>query len=116
MKTKMLIMRPDLPHESQEVEVYPSENNHLDNLHRILDPILGGLFEHVYVLSDFRGGENYIPADMFVHEMGHPLGLPHNEAATLIYQRNAILNQGATRAELPTIAGPAILFEKRVWR
>jgi hypothetical protein len=111
-------MRPELPHETQEVELIRDRNGSmLRDLHQLLDPIVGKPgWEHVYVLADFRGGENFKPADMFVNEMGHQLGLPHNKAATQIYRRNAIMNQGATPEELANIVGPAVLFEKRVWR
>lgn len=118
MKTKILIMRPRLGHETLEVDLLPGRGgSYLEAIRHLVKPIVGepGM-EHVSVLADFKGGVDFKPADMFVNEIGHQLGLAYNEAATLIYQRNAILNQGATAEELPTIVGPAVLFQKRVWR
>lgn len=114
MKTKFIIMRPDEPHESREVEMvrYPSYGT----LRDLLVPIIGcNHIEHVSVLADFKGGLDFRRADMFVDEDGHARGLKENGAATAIYRRNAILNQGAKAEDLSWIAGPAVLFERIVW-
>lgn len=92
-------------------------------------------FERVAVL--FQGH----PADMFVDANGHALDLPRNEAATMIYRTNGVVRRlieadpslrGLTIEEMcrralivtgeeiatsqaPSIVGPAVLFEKRVW-
>jgi hypothetical protein len=116
MSTRYLIMRPDQPHESGEID-WPNEPGY-DRISKFIGPIVGGPIEHVAVLADFSGGLNFTRADMFVNEIGHVLKepLPRNEAATLIYRRNALLNQGARDPEvLPWIAGPAVLFERLVW-
>lgn len=132
MKTKILIMRPDEPHETREVEL-PAEPNEsrrvipppisktfYTELRELVEAIVGQPMEHVTVWADFSGGTDYRRADMFVNEFGHVLAtgpLPRNGAATDIYRRNALLNQGFTDPEdLPWIAGPAVLFEKIVWR
>jgi hypothetical protein len=42
--------------------------------------------------------------------------LPRNEAATLIYRRNAMLHQGVKDPEeVSFIVGPAVLFDRIVW-
>jgi hypothetical protein len=117
MKTRILIMRPDQPHETREVELPDNRKALLADLHALLDPLVGGYFEHVRVFSDFEGGTKYRYLDMFVHETGVLDGLPRNEAATVIYRRNALLHEpGVYDAEsLPFIAGPAVLFEGVVW-
>jgi hypothetical protein len=109
-------MRPDEPNEGLTVDLAP--NPEYEALRALLLPLLKcEFFEHVSVLSDFAGGLNFRRADMFVDEMGHPKNLPRNEAATLIYRRNALLNQGAKDPEiLDWIAGPAVLFERAVWK
>jgi hypothetical protein len=85
-------------------------------LRDLLSPIIGcSHIEHVAVLADFKGGLKFQRADMFVDEDGHARGLAHNGNATVIYQRNAILHQGAKAEELSWIAGPAVLFERIVW-
>jgi len=84
----------------------------LADLKKAILPQLDGAeyFEHVTVL--FEGG----PADMFVDEIGHRKQLPRNELATAIY-RAAWLDEHPTDhpESLPWIAGPAVLFGRRVW-
>jgi hypothetical protein len=115
MKTKMLIMRPDEPNESREVDLvrYPDYGT----LRDLLVPIIGCKYvEHVSVLADFKGGLDFKRADMFVDEDGHARGLERNGNATAIYRRNALLHQGVTDPEtLSWIAGPAVLFDRIVW-
>ncbi len=59
--------------------------------------------------------------DMFVSEYGRLQmpgrgPLPRNERATAIYRTLALVQAPATDPErLPWIAGPAVLFERRVW-
>ncbi len=115
METKVLIMRPDEPNEGRTVEL-PRRPTY-DQLAAIVRPLLAvDWFEHVTVLADFNGGLAFRRSDMFVDELGHPKNLPRNEAATIIYRRNALLNQGARDPEaLDWIAGPAVLFERIVW-
>lgn len=116
LKTRYLIMRPEEPHESGEVD-WPREPGY-DRIKTLIEPIVGGPLEHVAVLADFAGGIKFKRADMFVNELGHVLKdpLPRNEAATVIYRRNALLNLGYTDLEnISWIAGPAVLFERIVW-
>jgi hypothetical protein len=115
MEFRALLMRPDEPNERRIVELPARPDYH--ELAAVLRPLLDTqTFEHVTVLSDFEGGLDFRPSDMFVDEMGHPKGLPLNGAATAIYRRNALLHQGVSDPEsLPWIAGPAILFERIVW-
>lgn len=119
MKTRICIMRPDQPHESREIDL-PREPGY-DALDKLLRPLLdNNHLERVAVLSDFDGGNNFQPTDMFVDEMGANKGLPRNEAATLIYRRATMLGRTGVRPpadpdDLPAIYGPAILFDRRVW-
>jgi hypothetical protein len=115
METKLLIMAPDQPNERRTFEL--PMNPSYDELSDLVRLLLGCEdFEHVSVLSDFAGGLAFKRADMFVDEHGHAKGLPRNEAATIIYRRNALLHQSVLDAEtLDWIAGPAVLFERRVW-
>ena len=74
--------------------------------------------EHVRVIRSvdepYRNGEEYL--DMFVDETGHAKDLPRNEAATAIYRANWLRQHPGTDPEsLPFIAGPAVLFDRRVW-
>jgi hypothetical protein len=115
MKTRILIMRPDQPHESQEIDL-PLEPG-LGRLSNILTPLLDGAdLEHITVLADFSGGLKFKRADMFVDERGHHKGLEHNEAATSIYRRASLMRDSKQIAEdLPHIVGPAVLFDRIVW-
>ena len=115
MKTKMLIMRPEEPNETREIELVRIPN--YETLRDLLQPILDCKYpEHVTVLADFAGGMAFRRSDMFVDEDGHRRKRPRNGNATDIYRRNAILNQGAKDPEaLEWIAGPAVLFNRIVW-
>lgn len=116
METKVLILTPNQASERRSFEL-PEQPSYgeLADLVRLLLPDCEN-FEHVSVLADFAGGLNFKRADMFVDEMGHPKGLPRNEAATVIYRRNALLRRDAGDPELlDWIAGPAVLFERIVW-
>jgi hypothetical protein len=62
----------------------------------------------------YRNGDEYL--DMFVDEDSHGRERPRNEAATTIYRANALRQFPGTDPEsLPWIAGPAVLFDRRVW-
>lgn len=120
LRTRILVMRPDAPHETRAVELPGTGEGFAEStyqaLKQIVEPIVGHPLEHVTVLADFAGGFEFKRADMFVNEYGHEAMLPRNEAATKIYRRNALLNQGySDPEELPWIAGPAVLFEHIVW-
>jgi hypothetical protein len=53
---------------------------------------------------------------MFVDEDGHGRERPRNEAATTIYRANWLRQHpGVDPETLPWIAGPAVLFDRRVW-
>lgn len=79
----------------------------------LVEPHLGGEpMEHVTVLC--RGKRS----DMFVSELGRlqlttRAPLPRNERATAIYRTN--WHPGTDPELLPWIAGPAVLFFRRVW-
>jgi hypothetical protein len=115
METKLLVMKPNMPHETRSFEL-PERPNYTD-ISELMQLLIGCQnFEHVKVLADFKGALAFKPADMFVDEMAHQKFLPRNEAATAIYRRNALINEGARDPELlPWIAGPAVLFERRIW-
>lgn len=89
---------------------WPTEPG-FDAINKLVQPLIGGgHIEHVSVLHDGKR------RDMFVDEEGRLKGLPRNERATAIY-RTAWLshNPGRDADDLPHIAGPAVLFTRRVW-
>ena len=113
---RAIVMRPEQANETVVFDL--AHKPTLEELNAVILPLLDGadFMEHVNVLADFTGGLKFDWADMFVDELGHPKGLPRNEAATMIYRRNALLNHGVTDPEsLPWIAGPAVLFRRKVW-
>lgn len=114
MLTRYTIMRPERPHEGGDVD-WPRAPGY-DRLKALLTPLLDGNLEHVSVLADFAGGDDYQRADMFVDAEGQLKRLPRNEAATMIYRRATLLRASGTDPDsLPCIVGPAILFERQVW-
>lgn len=115
MKTRLLIMLPDGTSEIRDVEL-PRQPGYC-RLNELLTPLLDGAdLEHVSVLADFDGGTNFVRSDMFVNEIGVLEGLPLNSAATEIYRRAAMLRAPSREPEtLPSICGPAILFDRQVW-
>jgi hypothetical protein len=115
METRILLMRPGEPNATRTFELPEWPGYH--ELNELMQLLIGcENLEHVTVLADFAGGLAFKRADMFVDEIGHQKRLARNEAATIIYRRNALLNQGVKDPEeLSWIAGPAVLFERRVW-
>lgn len=84
---------------------------HSDLINELCRPLIGGGFiERVAVLHDGA------PMDMVVDEQGHMKGLPRNEQATAIYRAASLRRDPDLDPEtLPWIAGPAVLFLRRVW-
>lgn len=79
--------------------------------------VTGDQVEHVRVFADFFGGNDFKYLDMFVNELGHITGLPLNVMATAIYQHNVKYHEpNVQHPDMPTIVGPAVLFEEIVWR
>ena len=115
----MLIPAGDLPLEVTEGRL--EEAPGLKALQAIIDPLLDGAdLEHVTVLAAFEAGGVLEALDMFVSERGHLDGLPRNNRATAIYRQATMLGESAAPTphdpeELPFIAGPAVLFNRRVW-
>ena len=108
MKTDLLILRADGTRETRSIEMAGDPG--LAELRDVLEPILGGRHEHVAVLHEGRR------ADMFVHEDGHGLRRPRNEAATATYRASWMGRHPATDPEtLPWIAGDAVVFSRIVW-
>lgn len=71
---------------------------------------------NVWLTPDFEPGGDGFYTDMFVDEMGLIDGLPRNDRATKIYRANHLTFQKPAFPEtLPYIAGPAIVFHRRVW-
>ena len=83
----------------------------LAQLHRVLAPTFApALTEHVHVLHDGK------PADLFVDEWGVNKGLRRNAEATVIYRAAWMSAHPEANPEtLPWIAGPAVLFHRKVW-
>lgn len=78
----------------------------------LVEPLLDGAdLEHVNVFHEGRY------TDMFVDECSRLKGLPRNEKATAIYRNNWLthVDPKADPESLPFIAGPAILFFRKVW-
>lgn len=116
MKTTFHILSADGTKETREVD-WPVAPIYAQ-LHDLLLPLLGEgePLEHVAVLHEGHR------ADMFVSELGHlPMKwrgpMPRNEQATTIYRNNTMVRSPNTDPEtLSWIAGPAILFDRIVWR
>ncbi len=82
----------------------------LSAIKQIVSPVIGPAIEHVsvYLLEG--------PASMFVDENGHAKGLTRNGPATAFYRRWTLMQAPKRHPEdLPWIAGPAVLFHRRVW-
>lgn len=109
MRTAFTIFRVGAAPERREVDL--PEVPGFDALRRVVEPLLDGArLEHVTVLHEGRR------ADMFVDEIGQLKGLPRNDEATGIYRNNWLTRHPGTDPEaLPTIVGPAVLFDRRVW-
>jgi hypothetical protein len=82
-----------------------------DAINKLVQPLIGGgHIEHVSVLHEGK------PRDMFVDEEGLIKGFERNERATRIYRTNWLTRHPDCDPEtLNFIAGPAVLFTKRVW-
>lgn len=123
MKTEFRILRPNGEIANREADL-PAEPTYND-LRWVLDPIFNDQrarahFERVAVLGGWGPGpEDYGPTDMFVDDEGHLHGLPYNEEATRVYHRFSIArgeaHVGMIVPGAPTIAGIAVLFQRRVW-
>jgi hypothetical protein len=96
-------------------EIYWPTRPNSEQLHDLLDPILGGPFEHVTVWVQYSHGE-FRRADMFVREGGRMLDLPRNEIATALYRTARMSEEPYVDPEaLDWVAGTAVLFHDRVW-
>jgi hypothetical protein len=94
-------------------EILMAKKPAYEDLRRLIEPHLGGAsLMHVRVLCPVLGDWT----DMFVDDMGALKRLPRNDAATTIY-RNGFLsrNPNDDPEKLPYIAGPAVVFMRRVW-
>lgn len=89
---------------------WPAEPG-FDAINALVKPLIGGgHIEHVSVLHDGKR------RDMFVDEEGLLKGMPRNERATAIYRAAWLSrNPGKDAEEISHIAGPAVLFTRRVW-
>jgi hypothetical protein len=105
-----------------EYRVMLAEVPDIEALKTVLQPHIGEPIEHVTVLKP--GSENAPErADMFVNEFSAvPRGLrrepmQRNERATELYRAATLLHAPDTDPEsMPAIYGPAVLFERIVWR
>jgi hypothetical protein len=91
-------------------------------IRELVEPLLGEKknMEHVSVWEDFDYGEKFYRLDMFVDEVGLIDGRSRNEVATTAYRRaNQMGLSSAPKAfdaeDLSFIAGPAVLFSRRIW-
>lgn len=88
------------------------EKPHLDRLRELIEPHLDGeRLEHVSVLWHGKA------CDMFVGETSSINGrMIRNIRATEIYRNNWLTRHPGTDPEsMPSISGPAVLFDRRVW-
>lgn len=111
VRTGYTILYVDRKSESGEIK-WPHEPSYI-LIKGLVEPIVGGLLEHVSVLHNGRR------TDMFVDEMGH-VGdggpKPRNEAATTIYRAWSMSQNPTQDPEgLPWIAGTAIIFDRIIW-
>lgn len=118
MITPYLILWSHAAPESGAIDL--PEKPSFERLAEFLIPLLNADFERVKVLADFRGGNDFIPLDMFVDERGGPKRLPRNEAATTLYRRANLMGRTPCAPvrdpeHLAFISGTAILFSRRVW-
>ena len=111
MRTKLWIFRRGIEVEEKEV-FFRSDAPTYDDIRAVVEPLIdNALLEHVSVL--FRDQR----ADMFVDDMGKTKNLAENPAATAIYRAAALKANPRLRAEeMPRIYGPAVVFERIVWR
>lgn len=114
----ILILYPGMKPERGIAHLPPRDlKGYFDALRRVVEPVVGEPMEHVNVFTDFHGGTDFCYLDMFVNEMGRLNGLQRNEHATAIYRNNVQVHEviAPPPEAMPWIAGPAILFEKKVW-
>lgn len=112
--TKLTVSRFGQP--SQEIEVQLPLRPGYDEIKKLITPLIDGAdLEHVSVLADPNGGDNYRPCDMFVDDMGRLKGLPVNPEATEHYRRFSVLHRGENPESIPAIHGPAVLLHRRIW-
>lgn len=107
--TNFTIYHPDGTTQTGDID-WP-ECPTLDQIRRLVEPIVGEPMEHVRVLDpkcdEYR--------DMFVDENGHSRRRPRNEDATAIYRHNSLQHEGGDPEDLAWIAGTAIMFDRIVW-
>lgn len=109
MQTTMLILKVDGTELSVTIDM--DKKPTLTEIWAALKPYLDGAApEHINVKVD----SGY--TDMFVDDDGLGKRLPRNEKATAIYRRNWLEKYPQTNPErMPYIAGPAVVFSRRVW-
>lgn len=123
MLTKYTIIPADSSMNMIERDVEWPYDPGYERIAPLVEPMLhefGGknMMEHVsvWLTPDFNPGPEGFRTDMFVDEMGLIDGLPRNDRATRIYRANWLTQHPETPPEgLSYIAGPAILFHRRVW-
>lgn len=99
----------------------PTSPKHYLSLKAHVEQITGPPWEHVNVFADFHGGQEFKYLDMFVNEVGRLNDiLPVNPVATAIYQNNLRCHDPEELEKVLAkgdgwIAGPAVLFEDKVW-
>jgi hypothetical protein len=115
METRLLVMTPNFPNERRSFEL-PQRPSH-DEISDLIGVLISGCerCEHFVVLADFNGGLDFKDADMFADLERVQKKLPWNENATVISRRAAMLQGAKNPKALPWIAGPAVLFQRRVW-
>jgi hypothetical protein len=122
MKTRYRVISPNdmqRAQEALEIELVPPITT--ATFHALIDPIVGGDYEHVTVFCAFEPGGQEDYRDMFVSETGVLDQLPVNHLATGMYHRNVVvhdpdgLGSPESLAAAPRIHGVAVLFERVIW-
>lgn len=96
---------------------WPAEPGY-DLIRKLVDPLVEGNLEHVYVLRTNFANKTTSPADMFVNDTGNIPGmhLPVNPLATFLYHTFVRIERPKEDwANAPPICGPAVLFSRRIW-
>jgi hypothetical protein len=115
METRLLVMTPDFANERRTFEL--PKRPTAEEVGQLVALLIPGCerAEHFEVQADFNGGLDFKAADMFADLERVRKKLPWNENATVILRRAAVMQGEKNPKILPWIAGPAVLFQRRVW-
>lgn len=114
MITRYILLRPDAAPEGGQIN-WPRFPG-LERVRALVPTIDFRDYHQSLVLADMRGGDNFVPTDLFFDNQGVAKNLPRNEEATAIYRRGFMLRMPNRDPEkLSAVFGLALLFSRRVW-